>query len=124
MASDVLLYVRYIHPMLYVYIYISNTTVYSAYPALVLTLSELFDAGTVQEFLMSWNRRIPESALFFANMKEAGICSHNRKFFFLNCLTVFNTVGFLMVHHGKCVYSFYRTLPPGVTASPDFGVVA
>ena len=44
----------------------------SAYPALVLTLSELFDGGTVEEFLMSWNRRIPESALFFENMKEAG----------------------------------------------------
>ncbi len=39
---------------------------------LVKTLSELFDGGTIVEFLMSWNRRIAESAIFFELMKEAG----------------------------------------------------
>ncbi len=51
-ASDILLYVK-------------------AYPALVATLDLLFRAGTV-EFLMSWNRRISTTPLFFAQMQEAG----------------------------------------------------
>jgi hypothetical protein len=98
-ASDILLYV-------------------SAYPALVTTLCELFGvvstgpgpgtgtgAGTgqvpgdcaapqgsqgsdVEEFLMSWNRRIAASKEFFDRMDAAG---------------------FTCVHQGKCIYSFTRT---------------
>jgi len=67
-ASDILLYV-------------------SAYPALVRTLENLFDGGTIVEFLMSWNRRIDESAIFFRLMEtsnfqcvkvESGIYSFTR----------------------------------------------
>ena len=39
------------------------------------------------EFIMSWNRRIDDSKIFFQLMQEAG---------------------FRCIHHGKCVYSFYR----------------
>jgi hypothetical protein len=41
--------------------------------------------GPPVEFLMSWNRRIAESAIFFDLMAKAG---------------------FLCEHKGKCVYSF------------------
>ncbi len=44
----------------------------SAYPMLVKTLTELFDGGTIVEFLMCWNRRIAESAIFFQLMADAG----------------------------------------------------
>jgi predicted nicotinamide N-methyase len=67
-ASDILLYI-------------------SAYPALVKTLSDLFQAHPVQEFLMSWNRRIAESKIFFDMMTDAGFLCH---------------------HHGHCIYSFTR----------------
>lgn len=68
-ASDILLYV-------------------SAYEALVYTINELFNGGTVKEFLMSWNRRIAESGIFFSLMEKAG---------------------YKCTHHGRCVYSFART---------------
>jgi len=51
-ASDILLYVK-------------------AYPALVATLDMLFRAGA-REFLMSWNRRLSSTPLFFARMQAAG----------------------------------------------------
>eukprot|EP01041_Mallomonas_annulata_P003758 gene3758-7460_t len=57
-ASDILLYV-------------------SAYPALVKTIEELFAGGTVVEFLMSWNRRIAETAIFFSMMEAAGYTANN-----------------------------------------------
>jgi hypothetical protein len=44
----------------------------------VQTLSELFSGGSVREFLMAWNRRIPQSAQFFDLMGDAGeipLCS-------------------------------------------------
>lgn len=63
-ASDILLYV-------------------SAYAALVETLLELMQPET--RFVMSWNRRMKESAEFFERMKDAG---------------------FECVHIGKCVYIF------------------
>jgi hypothetical protein len=63
-ASDILLYV-------------------SAYAALVDTLLELISPKT--RFVMSWNRRMKESAEFFDRMKDAG---------------------FDCVHVGKCVYIF------------------
>ena len=66
-ASDILLYVK-------------------AYPALVSTLDMLFNAGA-QEFLMSWNRRISSTSIFFQLMQEAGFDS---------------------VTHPHCVYSFTR----------------
>ena len=43
--------------------------------------------GQVEEFLMSWNRRIAESKVFFDLMEQAG---------------------FVHVHKGKCIYSFTR----------------
>ena len=43
-ASDILLYV-------------------SAYPALVATLTDLFDNCGTREFLMAWNRRMKSSSL-------------------------------------------------------------
>lgn len=43
--------------------------------------------GSIREFLMSWNRRIAQSSIFFDLMKEAG---------------------FICVHQGKCIYSFTR----------------
>ena len=52
-ASDILLYVK-------------------VYPDLVKTLSELFDGGTIEKFIMSWKRRIAESKIFFDLMIEAG----------------------------------------------------
>lgn len=81
-ASDVLLYVK-------------------AYPALVETLRELFDLANETdegedegsrrrrptELVMSWNRRMKESAEFFERMK---------------------TAGFECRHEGKCVYTFTR----------------
>jgi predicted nicotinamide N-methyase len=74
-ASDILLYV-------------------SAYPALVQTLQELMPSHR-QKFVMSWNRRMKESAEFFQLMEEAGFHSE---------------------HQGKCVYIFQRkttTAPEG-----------
>lgn len=73
-ASDILLYV-------------------SAYDQLVETLCELIStSGEIsspggQEFLMSWNRRMKGSQLFFDKMSDAG---------------------FHCYHHGKCIYSFFR----------------
>ncbi|OQR91999.1 hypothetical protein ACHHYP_20157 [Achlya hypogyna] len=67
-ASDILLYV-------------------SAYPALVATLLEIFENEATTEFLMSWKRRIADSALFFRLMDDAG---------------------FQMHHHGACIYSFFK----------------
>ena len=75
----------------------------SAYPCLVKTLKELFagprggrpsdaaggesddSGGGVQEFIMSWNRRIAASIEFFELMQAEGFLCH---------------------HHGACVYSF------------------
>lgn len=74
-ASDILLYVK-------------------AYPALVATLDMLFKAGTV-EFLMSWNRRINSTPIFFALMQEAGFTAET------------------LPH---CVYSFTRPQKAAVTA--------
>jgi hypothetical protein len=55
-ASDILLYVK-------------------VYPELVLTLTELFNGGTIEKFIMSWKRRIAESKVFFELMTDAGfIC--------------------------------------------------
>lgn len=65
-ASDILLYV-------------------SAYPALVASLLEIFQSNPVTEFIMSWNRRIAESAQFFQQMQQAG---------------------FECEHLGSCIYSF------------------
>ena len=103
-ASDILLYV-------------------SAYPALVQTLCELFgvaaepgpgpgSSGTrtslageeaeegsgVEEFVMSWNRRIAASKEFFDRMGAAG---------------------FACVHQGKCIYSFTRSRPTERHATED-----
>jgi alpha-D-ribose 1-methylphosphonate 5-phosphate C-P lyase len=72
---------------------------YSAYPALVQTLSEIFETpleettvsvynGPVVEFLMSWNRRIAETSIFFDLMHQAGFSSE---------------------HLGKCIYSFKKS---------------
>lgn len=63
-ASDILLYV-------------------SAYPALVETLKQLMGPNT--RFVMSWNRRMKESAEFFKLMEGAG---------------------YECKHEGKCVYTF------------------
>jgi hypothetical protein len=52
--------------------YLNKCISYSAYPQLVQTLSELFDGGGAAEFLMAWNRRIAQSALFFDLMRGAG----------------------------------------------------
>ena len=52
-ASDILLYVK-------------------VYKELVLTLTELFNGGTIEKFIMSWKRRIAESKIFFDLMSEAG----------------------------------------------------
>lgn len=59
------------------------------YEKLVASLVEIFDAddSIVEEFLMSWNRRIAESRIFFDMMVQAG---------------------FQYVHHGHCIYSFTR----------------
>ena len=53
------------------------------------TIVEVFDSNrdTIVEFLMSWNRRIASSKIFFELMMEAGFECH---------------------HHGKCVYSFFK----------------
>jgi len=82
-ASDILLYV-------------------SVYPALVSSLEYLFAEGVV-EFVMSWNRRIAESASFFAQMA---------------------TAGFHVYHHGECVYSFYRDVVPPHVVSTVLATVA
>jgi Lysine methyltransferase len=71
LASDILLYV-------------------SAYPALVETLKELMIIDGQHDrqktkFVMSWNRRMKESAEFFDRMKDAG---------------------FDCTHEGKCIYTF------------------
>lgn len=73
-ASDILLYV-------------------STYPALVDSLTELFDGGTVEEFLMSWTRRIAESKIFFDLMA---------------------TAGFTMELKTSGIYSFVRNIKDGV----------
>ena len=57
-ASDILLYVK-------------------AYPALVETLTYLFDAGKVTEFLMSWNRRLSTTPIYFQLMEKAGFSVEN-----------------------------------------------
>lgn len=73
-ASDILLYV-------------------SAYPSLVKTLSELMPplhqtgSEAPQQFIMSWNRRMKESASFFSLMEEGG---------------------FTWKHEGRCIYTFSR----------------
>lgn len=76
-ASDILLYV-------------------SAYGALVQTLQELMALNPNSKFVMSWNRRMKESAEFFQRMKDAG---------------------FHCVHEGKCVYTFTRKNEKGVDGS-------
>lgn len=65
-ASDILLYV-------------------AAYPALVETLQQVMSESTV--LIMSWNRRMKESAAFFQLMDEAGFDCH---------------------HQGKCIYRLTR----------------
>jgi hypothetical protein len=67
-ASDILLYV-------------------SAYGALVKTITELMPVSGNTKFVISWNRRMKESAEFFDRMKDAG---------------------FDWEHLGKCVYLFVR----------------
>jgi len=67
-ASDILLYV-------------------SAYGALIETLEELMPPGSHTKFVMSWNRRMKESAEFFDRAKQAG---------------------FSCTHEGKCIYTFVR----------------
>lgn len=62
-ASDILLYV-------------------SAYPALVTSLVEIMSPTTIM--VMSWNRRMKESAEFFERMDAAGFNCH---------------------HEGKCIYT-------------------
>jgi len=74
-ASDILLYVK-------------------AYPALVATLDMLFRAGA-QEFLMSWNRRISSTPLFFELMQQAGFVAET------------------LPH---CVYSFTRSKAMGAAS--------
>ena len=52
------------------------------------TLCAIFDQEPdLIEFLMAWNRRIKDSAVFFELMKEAG---------------------FLCYKHGKGLFSFFR----------------
>ena len=49
--------------------------------------------GVAKQFLMSWNRRIPESKIFFDLM-----CAR----------------GFECIHHGGCIYSFTAKNGAGV----------
>lgn len=50
----------------------------SAYAGLVKSLLTIFDREPqLIEFLMSWNRRIKESSIFFDLMKEAGFRCHS-----------------------------------------------
>jgi hypothetical protein len=65
-ASDILLYV-------------------SAYGALVETLKQLMPSSSKARFVMSWNRRMKESAEFFTRMEQEG---------------------FQCTHEGKCIYTF------------------
>jgi hypothetical protein len=66
----------------------------------VASLQQLFASGVV-EFVMSWNRRIAESASFFEQMSAAGFRAH---------------------HYGECVYSFYRdVVPPHVVVAATTG---
>jgi len=67
-ASDILLYV-------------------SAYDALVTTLLELFSQKRDLVFVMSWNRRMKESAKFFELIERAG---------------------FTWTHEGKCIYTIVK----------------
>lgn len=62
---------------------------YSAYPALVKYLKVLFTSPnhSVVEFVMSWNRRIADSKIFFDLMLKEG---------------------FKCTHEGQCVYTFVR----------------
>lgn len=89
-ASDILLYV-------------------SAYSALVDSLTEIFKNPNIRQFIMSWNRRIAESAIFFDLMKakkgkgagaeaEAGEgrAEGGRR------------GGFKCQHMGKCIFVFER----------------
>jgi len=84
----------------YDYIIASDILLYvSAYPALVDTLSELFDIEPETsskpsevsqiEFIMIWNRRISESHIFFDLMVKAG---------------------FETLHYGSCIYGFTRPM--------------
>lgn len=68
-AADILLYVK-------------------SYSALVNTLVQLFEDTDVSEFVMSWQRRINESKIFFELMKDASF----------SCL-----------NHGKGLYTFTRS---------------
>ncbi|RHY34499.1 hypothetical protein DYB32_000901 [Aphanomyces invadans] len=65
----------------------ANIAFNSALNALVETLLEIFESNEAEEFLMSWRRRIADSAIFFELMKAAGFRVH---------------------HHGSCVYSFFK----------------
>ena len=56
----------------------SNLRTRSAYPDLVKSLTEFFDAGSVELFLMSWNRRIAESKIFFELMSSAGFSCEDK----------------------------------------------
>mmetsp|Transcript_31236 Transcript_31236/g.61846 ORF Transcript_31236/g.61846 Transcript_31236/m.61846 type:complete len:320 (+) Transcript_31236:71-1030(+) len=85
---------------IYDYIIASDILLYvTSYPALVKTLTELMkpsfgnkfncvddiQGNKIPKFIMSWNRRMKESAEFFKMME---------------------TAGFESVHEGKCVYTF------------------
>jgi hypothetical protein len=59
----------------------------SAYSGLVETLTELIPSESPCRFIMSWNRRMKESAEFFERMDRAGFESS---------------------HEGKCIYIFKR----------------
>lgn len=52
-ASDILLYV-------------------SAYPDLIITLNDVFSIYDIEEFIMSWQRRIAESKIFFEMLIDNG----------------------------------------------------
>jgi hypothetical protein len=53
-----------------------------------VTTSAEYTKRPIREFLMSWNRRIAESKIFFTLMEENG---------------------FTCIHHGHCIYSFTRS---------------
>ena len=60
------------HPSNFRFIIASDILLYvSAYPALVDTLKYLFERSRIVEFLMSWNRRIDESSIFFKLMEAS-----------------------------------------------------
>jgi hypothetical protein len=78
-ASDILLYV-------------------SAYPALVQTLLEIMKLNPNSKLVLSWNRRMKESAEFFERMTNAG---------------------FSFSHEGKCIYVFELSKEASVVSSQD-----